>query len=413
VAGWSAEPAQETRELAPLGTTSFAAIYSPQPAHIDSIVDVPNDQGGWARLHFTRCGLDLSIGDWPDTVVSAYNVHRKVDDALLAQAVLTKTSLSKTVETAEPGAKTALPGPLESREASRAIAMPPAGDDRLIAHADRWFLIGRTPNLACRDSSAKEAPPGVWEVVQTVLARQQPRYLALVPTLADSTAFEPIQWTHYFVSAHTTIPSVFYDSAPDSGYSTDNIAPGVPTGFQVSYAAAGNDLQWDPAPEADFQYHRIYRSESADFEPSPSLLVHATSGTAWTDPDGTWSDHYKVATVDHAGNEGPAAAPDVLSTAEDLVPTVFALGQNQPNPFNPATTILFDLPRSCRVDLRIYDVSGRLIRTLHADEPMPAGRRSAVWQAQDDSGRSVAAGVYYYRLKAGSHLQTRSMVLVK
>lgn len=86
---------------------------------------------------------------------------------------------------------------------------------------------------------------------------------------------------------------------------------------------------------------------------------------------------------------------------------------NAPNPFNPVTTIRFDLPHPGRVSLRIYDVAGRLVRTLHKGVPMPAGPGTAVWRGMDDGGKSVASGTYFCRLTAGNHSKIRSMTLLR
>jgi hypothetical protein len=94
-------------------------------------------------------------------------------------------------------------------------------------------------------------------------------------------------------------------------------------------------------------------------------------------------------------------------------PTKFALGQNEPNPFNPATEIRFDLPRAARVQLRVYDLAGRLVRTL-IDQEMQAGvDHRAVWNGRDASGHTVSSGVYLYRLQAGDLEETKRMVLLK
>ena len=86
---------------------------------------------------------------------------------------------------------------------------------------------------------------------------------------------------------------------------------------------------------------------------------------------------------------------------------------NAPNPFNPVTTIRFELPQSGRVSLRIYDVAGRLVRTLLEGAPMPAGPGTAVWRGMDDGGKSVASGTYFCRLTAGSRSTIRSMTLLR
>jgi len=97
----------------------------------------------------------------------------------------------------------------------------------------------------------------------------------------------------------------------------------------------------------------------------------------------------------------------------EVTPAVHRLYPNYPNPFNPMTTICYDLPRIERVSLIIYDLEGRLIKTLLAGESIAPGRHEAVWRGLDDADRQVAAGVYFYRLSAGSHSETRRMMLVK
>ncbi|MCP4293493.1 MAG: T9SS type A sorting domain-containing protein [bacterium] len=90
----------------------------------------------------------------------------------------------------------------------------------------------------------------------------------------------------------------------------------------------------------------------------------------------------------------------------------FRLDQAFPNPFNPVTTIRFAIPESRDVSLQIYDVAGRRVRTL-VSEYRSAGNYSEVWRGRDDAGRTVAAGVYFYRLESGRFQQTRTLTLVK
>lgn len=93
-------------------------------------------------------------------------------------------------------------------------------------------------------------------------------------------------------------------------------------------------------------------------------------------------------------------------------PTVFALRHNVPNPFNPSTLIRFDLPTAARTDLRVYDLRGRLVRTLVAQD-MPIGYHSVRWDGTNDQGAQVPSGVYIYRIKAGDFRDQQRMVLVK
>ncbi len=95
-----------------------------------------------------------------------------------------------------------------------------------------------------------------------------------------------------------------------------------------------------------------------------------------------------------------------------VIPETFTLHQNFPNPFNPITTLRYDLPEDALVSLKIYDMLGKEI--AHPVNKMErAGFRSVQWDARDSMGRAVSAGVYLYRIEAGKFVQTRKMVLLK
>ncbi len=96
----------------------------------------------------------------------------------------------------------------------------------------------------------------------------------------------------------------------------------------------------------------------------------------------------------------------------DNLPTTYSLSQNYPNPFNPLTRIQFALPAGNRVSLVIYDLLGREIKTL-VNEYRPAGRYEIIWNATNESGSPVGAGMYFYRLATDSYTKTRKMVLLK
>jgi len=91
---------------------------------------------------------------------------------------------------------------------------------------------------------------------------------------------------------------------------------------------------------------------------------------------------------------------------------LFALDQNSPNPFNPSTTIWFELAEASQVRLTVYNVKGEKVKVL-ADKVMSAGRRSVEWDGRTDAGKQVSSGVYFYRLKAGKFSSTRKMVLAR
>ncbi len=94
------------------------------------------------------------------------------------------------------------------------------------------------------------------------------------------------------------------------------------------------------------------------------------------------------------------------------LPTVSRLHPNYPNPFNPRTTIKFDLKQAGPVELAVFDVAGRLVKRL-VGETLAAGQHDAVWEGKDTSGRSTAAGVYFFRLKTHDTIDTKRMTLIK
>jgi hypothetical protein len=94
------------------------------------------------------------------------------------------------------------------------------------------------------------------------------------------------------------------------------------------------------------------------------------------------------------------------------LPSSFALHQNFPNPFNPITTLRYDLPEDNFVILTVYDMLGREITQL-VNTNQQAGFKSVQWNAIDSMGRPVSAGVYLYQIQAGEFVQTKKMVLLK
>ena len=124
-------------------------------------------------------------------------------------------------------------------------------------------------------------------------------------------------------------------------------------------------------------------------------------------------DQFEVSGVDFA----LVAQGTTDVAADELLPGSYALGQNYPNPFNPSTTITFDLPVNGYATLTVFNMLGQEVRTL-VTGPLAAGRSRVVWNATDQNGRTVASGVYFYRLTvngAGKELfsSVKKMLLVR
>ena len=110
--------------------------------------------------------------------------------------------------------------------------------------------------------------------------------------------------------------------------------------------------------------------------------------------------------------QNPAVVAGVLELQS--TPREFALHQNFPNPFNPDTTIKYDLAESADVTLQIYNVLGQVVRTLVASEAQNAGRYQIRWNGMDDRGVSVSSGIYFYQISAdGKFSDVRKLMLLK
>ena len=253
-----------------------------------------------------------------------------------------------------------------------------------------------------------------WYFITTVPVRAEDFYAVVVPTLGDSTISDGQYYTTLMVSALTAEPGVFYDSAPDSGYSVDNLAPGVPEAITAAYYPDSAILDWDDAPETDFRFFRVYRGTESGFTPSPENLVHEIAASAWTDPSADpWDFHYRITALDHSGNESEIGVPvSVTGVQESSLPSRTALLGAIPNPFNPTTRLPFEMATAGHVRMKVYDTAGRLVSTL-LDEHRGAGRHHVVWDGKDGAGRMSSAGVYLYRLEMDGYSETKRMVLVK
>jgi hypothetical protein len=205
-----------------------------------------------------------------------------------------------------------------------------------------------------------------------------------------------------------------FASIPASGYSVDNIAPGVPTGLMASTIEGNIQVTWDVSLVEDFQYFLLKKSMTADFAEYESFQ---STDTSYTDMEYEMDQiyFYRLAVADYAGNIGDYSETveiAVLTIDGDLIPEVFALHQNYPNPFNPITTIQYDLPDQSQVEIIIFDIMGREVKIL-VNQKQDFGFKSVVWDATNNLGQPVSAGMYLYRISAGDFHQVKKMILLK
>jgi hypothetical protein len=155
---------------------------------------------------------------------------------------------------------------------------------------------------------------------------------------------------------------------------------------------------------------KVYRGEGRDGAFN-DILTHSTNGTSsftYLDERAVpgRSYRYMVGVID---DEGEFISPIQSFT---MPASATRLEQNSPNPFNPTTAIRFSLASKETVTLAVFDLGGRLVRTL-VNEPRGLGSHSVTWDGRDNAGASVASGVYFYRLDAGKFTSTKKMVLLK
>jgi N-acetylneuraminic acid mutarotase len=313
-----------------------AAVVRDRSPRLLAIADVLNDQGRWVRIRFARSSRDVAGSETP---VLQYEAFRRVDDDAL---------------TADPPAPRA--------------TLAPAG-----------------PALAG------------WEFAAAVPAHGEDEYSMVVPTLKDSSS-HGAGYSAFFVRAATAVPTTFFDSCRDSGYSVDNLPPAVPAPFAGTAVPEGNALHWGANLEMDLALYRLHRGTGAGFTPGPGNLVAELADTGYVDVGGAC--FYKLCAVDVNGNESGYALAEIASGAgvTPPVPGRPALGPAVPNPAGHGSAWQLALPRAARVRAEVYDASGRLVRRL-ADADHEAGVQPLAWDLRDTAGRRASSGTYYLRVQ--------------
>ncbi|UCH11149.1 MAG: T9SS type A sorting domain-containing protein, partial [Fidelibacterota bacterium] len=340
------------------------------PPQIIAIEDVPDDQGGWVVVGWRAAPDDQYFSDHP---VASYSVWMRK--------------------------------PYTSEEQAPILADKLDGD----------IGVSLAPALA-----AQLSEDGKWIGIGSIDAVQDSIYAFPVPTLADSNQ-TGAHWTVVRISAHTADPYNYVFSEADSGYSVDNIEPGVPLDLAAVSTGEGVQLSWSYDMDAveDFQYFAVYRGQTADFEPvHPDSTYHRTTETTFVDAQVILGvvNYYRIAAVDHNGNTSEltgAVSGSLLSLMDGTsIPETFALHQNHPNPFNPSTTIRFDVPEASDVKLVVYNILGREVIRLR-EGYLDAGYHQVVWNGRTATGREVPTGVYVLRLTSKTYTQNIKMVLMK
>ena len=137
------------------------------------------------------------------------------------------------------------------------------------------------------------------------------------------------------------------------------------------------------------------------FECDGNVVTTGDTTVTW------WSSWWRVG-YDISECEGQ----ELALTNATKYPETFKLSQNYPNPFNPITSLRYDLPEDGLVNITIYDMMGRVVKTL-VNSSQTAGYKSVQWNATNDRNEPVSAGLYLYTIQTGEFRQTKKMVLIK
>ncbi|MCK5573604.1 MAG: hypothetical protein KAJ12_12625, partial [Bacteroidetes bacterium] len=130
-------------------------------------------------------------------------------------------------------------------------------------------------------------------------------YAFIAPTLLDSTVNEGMNWSHFVIAAYSANNTKVYLSAPDSGYSVDNLDPVTPTGLAAAMAPGGVQLTWNAPADPDIDVYDVYRSTTAGFDPTGMQPIASVKGIEYLDQSVQAGTQYywKIAAVDFSGNE--------------------------------------------------------------------------------------------------------------
>ena len=207
---------------------------------------------------------------------------------------------------------------------------------------------------------------------------------------------------------------LFYTgSAPDLGAYEWMIA--APADLQAYAQDSTVILEWG-AVEQDLQFYRLERSTSATF--NENVVENFLTTNTFTDTDLEWDTEYFYRVSANVGYYTDYSNT-VSLTLESLdienssnLPESFIVHQNFPNPFNPVTTLSYQLPKEGNVQVVIYDMAGRIVKNLIL-EHQSAGYKTIKWNATNNNGHPVSAGLYIYTVSTRDLKQSRKMLFLK
>jgi len=229
---------------------------------------------------------------------------------------------------------------------------------------------------------------------------------------AEGVAYDPESQIFYIVKEKN--PMRFFQFQRPATSSDTVITPDIPFDAEYKFSGIMDDLSsitYDDRTNRTLilsdDSHRLI-----DVNPTTGNIHGMLNVYDMEQPEGIcfYNDNYDFVIV---GEPNFYTTYRYILSIDDLYqPTHFSLYQNYPNPFNPMTILRYDLPEDAMVNLTIYDTTGRMVRGL-VNSQQKAGFKSIWWNATNDAGELVSAGVYLYTIQAGDFRHTKNMILLK
>lgn len=254
-----------------------------------------------------------------------------------------------------------------------------------------------------------------------------------VPSALDVAQFDGTKWISIggdgtgdatggtIQSAVFTTSGNYFTFGDDASNGQDNSLPVTLSLFKAEVSNGHVILKWRTESEIDNLGFNVYRRKQAnnDWSKINSTLIPGAGNSAtaheyqFVDQNVVAGETYSYRLESVNFNGGTETFDQKIQTVEIPVPTEFAVFPNYPNPFNPETTLKFQIPDQERISILIYDLKGNLVKHLLNNTLLQPGEHQVKWDATNDAQTTVSSGTYVYRVVSKKHTKIGKMIFIK